>query len=132
MLILYLWLFLIGHFTLVGGHTAEMLNLLSVLQKDRFSPRIYIAAATDNMSLQKARLFENSLAVEVDFCFFISTLFFLAFPLVSQSMKGLCFLKLNASQIDSPSGSSLLFFCIVSGFVQSHHGLLLNLRGNDF
>ncbi|XP_030928576.1 UDP-N-acetylglucosamine transferase subunit ALG14-like [Quercus robur] len=47
-----------------GGHTAEMLNLLSVLQKDRFSPRIYIAAATDNMSLQKARLFENSLADE--------------------------------------------------------------------
>ena len=43
-----------------------MLNLLSVLQKDRFSPRTYIAAATDNMSLQKARLFENSLADEVD------------------------------------------------------------------
>lgn len=47
-----------------GGHTAEMLNLLSVLPKDRFTPRIYIAAATDNMSLQKARLFENSLADE--------------------------------------------------------------------
>ncbi|KAK9938875.1 hypothetical protein M0R45_015590 [Rubus argutus] len=43
-----------------GGHTAEMLNLLSVLQKDRFSPRFYIAAATDNMSLQKARLFEET------------------------------------------------------------------------
>jgi beta-1,4-N-acetylglucosaminyltransferase len=43
-----------------------MLNLLSVLPKDRFTPRIYIAAATDNMSLQKARLFENSLADEVD------------------------------------------------------------------
>ncbi|KAL9255780.1 UDP-N-acetylglucosamine transferase subunit ALG14-like protein [Drosera capensis] len=43
-----------------GGHTAEMLNLLTVLQKDRFSPRYYIAAATDNMSLQKARGFENS------------------------------------------------------------------------
>nr|ACU18364.1 unknown [Glycine max] len=36
-----------------GGHTAEMLNLLVVLQKDRFNPRFYIAAATDNMSLQK-------------------------------------------------------------------------------
>ncbi|KAJ7943850.1 UDP-N-acetylglucosamine transferase subunit ALG14-like [Quillaja saponaria] len=47
-----------------GGHTAEMLNLLSVLQKDRFTPRFYIAAATDNMSLQKARLLENSLADE--------------------------------------------------------------------
>uniref|UniRef100_A0A5B6ZH51 UDP-N-acetylglucosamine transferase subunit ALG14 n=1 Tax=Davidia involucrata TaxID=16924 RepID=A0A5B6ZH51_DAVIN len=44
-----------------GGHTAEMLNLLSVLQKDRFTPRFYIAAATDHMSLQKALSFENSL-----------------------------------------------------------------------
>ncbi|XP_048131657.1 LOW QUALITY PROTEIN: UDP-N-acetylglucosamine transferase subunit ALG14-like [Rhodamnia argentea] len=43
-----------------GGHTAEMLNLLSVLEKDRFAPRFYIAAATDNMSLQKARLMEDS------------------------------------------------------------------------
>ncbi|GAB2301127.1 hypothetical protein Dimus_035160 [Dionaea muscipula] len=43
-----------------GGHTAEMLNLLSVLQKDIFLPRYYVAAATDNMSLQKARMFENS------------------------------------------------------------------------
>ncbi|XP_061365673.1 uncharacterized protein LOC133308964 [Gastrolobium bilobum] len=47
-----------------GGHTAEMLNLLAVLQKDRFYPRFYIAAATDNMSLQKAQLLENSLAAE--------------------------------------------------------------------
>ncbi|KAL2637005.1 hypothetical protein AAZV13_06G031700 [Glycine max] len=47
-----------------GGHTAEMLNLLAVLQKDRFKPRFYIAAATDNMSLQKAQLLENSLAAE--------------------------------------------------------------------
>ncbi|XVF87205.1 hypothetical protein PTKIN_Ptkin18bG0100200 [Pterospermum kingtungense] len=45
-----------------GGHTAEMINLLLVLQKDRFTPRFYIAAATDNMSLQKARVLENSLA----------------------------------------------------------------------
>ncbi|XP_025624707.1 UDP-N-acetylglucosamine transferase subunit ALG14 isoform X2 [Arachis hypogaea] len=47
-----------------GGHTAEMLDLLAVLQKDRFYPRFYIAAATDNMSLQKAELLENSLAAE--------------------------------------------------------------------
>ncbi|ESQ55586.1 hypothetical protein EUTSA_v10026141mg [Eutrema salsugineum] len=45
-----------------GGHTAEMLSLLSVLRKDRFAPRFYIAAATDNMSLQKARSFEDSVA----------------------------------------------------------------------
>ncbi|KAK9723788.1 hypothetical protein RND81_05G025300 [Saponaria officinalis] len=43
-----------------GGHTAEMLNLLSVLQRDRFTPRYYVAAATDNMSLQKAQTFESS------------------------------------------------------------------------
>uniref|UniRef100_A0A803QEU4 UDP-N-acetylglucosamine transferase subunit ALG14 n=1 Tax=Cannabis sativa TaxID=3483 RepID=A0A803QEU4_CANSA len=50
-----------------GGHTAEMLNLLAVLQKERFYPRYYIAAATDNMSLQKARSFESSLVNEGDF-----------------------------------------------------------------
>ncbi|KAF5472446.1 hypothetical protein F2P56_009165, partial [Juglans regia] len=48
-----------------GGHTAEMINLLLVLQKERFSPRFYIAAATDNMSLQKARTLENNLVDEV-------------------------------------------------------------------
>ncbi|XP_039009108.1 UDP-N-acetylglucosamine transferase subunit ALG14-like isoform X2 [Hibiscus syriacus] len=45
-----------------GGHTAEMINLLLVLQKDRFTPRFYIAASTDNMSLQKAHVLENSWA----------------------------------------------------------------------
>ncbi|XP_019151746.1 PREDICTED: UDP-N-acetylglucosamine transferase subunit ALG14 homolog isoform X3 [Ipomoea nil] len=44
-----------------GGHTAEMMNLLFALQEDRFKPRFYIAATTDNMSLQKARVFEDSL-----------------------------------------------------------------------
>lgn len=44
-----------------GGHTAEIINLLSVLNTGRFTPRFYVAAATDNMSLQKARLLENSL-----------------------------------------------------------------------
>lgn len=44
-----------------GGHTAEMLNVLTVLQKGRYTPRCYVAAATDNMSLQKARVFETSL-----------------------------------------------------------------------
>ncbi|KAL2925665.1 UDP-N-acetylglucosamine transferase subunit ALG14-like protein, partial [Bienertia sinuspersici] len=43
-----------------GGHTAEMINLLLVLQKDRFMPRYYVAAASDDMSLQKARTFESS------------------------------------------------------------------------
>ncbi|CAI9760119.1 unnamed protein product [Fraxinus pennsylvanica] len=47
-----------------GGHTAEMLNLLAVLQKERFKPRYYVAAATDNTSLQKARVLEDSLVDE--------------------------------------------------------------------
>ncbi|KAL0906989.1 hypothetical protein M5K25_025524 [Dendrobium thyrsiflorum] len=44
-----------------GGHTAEMLSIVNVLEKDRFVPRFYIAAGTDNMSLQKARVLEESL-----------------------------------------------------------------------
>ncbi|CAN1186042.1 UDP-N-acetylglucosamine transferase subunit ALG14 homolog [Linum perenne] len=47
-----------------GGHTAEMIDLVSGMRKDRFTPRFYIAAATDNMSLQKARVLEDSLADE--------------------------------------------------------------------
>ncbi|KMT03967.1 hypothetical protein BVRB_8g186740 [Beta vulgaris subsp. vulgaris] len=43
-----------------GGHTAEMINLLLALKKERFIPRYYVAAATDNMSLQKAQTFECS------------------------------------------------------------------------
>ncbi|KAL3813217.1 hypothetical protein ACJIZ3_014485 [Penstemon smallii] len=49
-----------------GGHTAEMLNLLAVMQMERFKPRYYIAAATDNMSLQKARVMEDSLLHKAD------------------------------------------------------------------
>lgn len=60
-----------------GGHTAEMMNLLSVLQEDRFKPRFYIAAATDNMSLQKARVFEDSLVQKVYLLTFISIFCFL-------------------------------------------------------
>ncbi|KAJ6751678.1 hypothetical protein OIU85_002136 [Salix viminalis] len=44
-----------------GGHTAEMINVLNVLLlKDRFCPRFYVAAGTDNMSLQKAHLLEEN------------------------------------------------------------------------
>lgn len=45
-----------------GGHTAEMLNLLAVLDKDKFKPRFYISAITDSMSLQKAQVYEESIA----------------------------------------------------------------------
>lgn len=44
-----------------------MLNLLAILQMDRFKPRYYIAAATDNMSLQKARVMEDSLKNKVKY-----------------------------------------------------------------
>ncbi|XP_072995211.1 UDP-N-acetylglucosamine transferase subunit ALG14 [Typha latifolia] len=44
-----------------GGHTAEMLSVVNVLQKERFAPRFYVAALTDNMSLQKAQVLEESL-----------------------------------------------------------------------
>uniref|UniRef100_A0A0E0LBY5 UDP-N-acetylglucosamine transferase subunit ALG14 n=1 Tax=Oryza punctata TaxID=4537 RepID=A0A0E0LBY5_ORYPU len=50
-----------------GGHTAEMMNVVTTLQKDRFTPRYYVAALTDNMSLQKAQVYEQSLVrLEVD------------------------------------------------------------------
>uniref|UniRef100_A0A0E0D284 UDP-N-acetylglucosamine transferase subunit ALG14 n=1 Tax=Oryza meridionalis TaxID=40149 RepID=A0A0E0D284_9ORYZ len=50
-----------------GGHTAEMMNVVTTLQKDRFTPRYYVAALTDNMSLQKAQVYEQSLVrVEKD------------------------------------------------------------------
>lgn len=44
-----------------GGHTAEMMNIITELQKDRFTPRYYVAALTDSMSLQKAQVYEKSL-----------------------------------------------------------------------
>ncbi|XP_006574013.1 protein root UVB sensitive 2, chloroplastic-like [Glycine max] len=48
----------------ICGYSAEMLNLLAVLQKDRFKRRLCIATAIGNISLQKAQLLENSLAAE--------------------------------------------------------------------
>lgn len=44
-----------------GGHTAEMMNIITELQKDRFTPRYYVAALSDNMSLEKAQVYEKSL-----------------------------------------------------------------------
>jgi hypothetical protein len=45
----------------LGGHTAEMMNIIAELQKDLFTPRFYVAALTDSMSLQKAQVYEQSL-----------------------------------------------------------------------
>ncbi|CAI6003937.1 unnamed protein product [Closterium sp. NIES-64] len=47
-----------------GGHTAEMLCLVGALDHGRYSPRCYIAAATDAISLPKARQLEQALAQE--------------------------------------------------------------------
>lgn len=44
-----------------------MLNLVAVLQKDKYTPRFYVAALTDNMSLQKAQVLEESLVHQVLF-----------------------------------------------------------------
>lgn len=43
-----------------GGHTAEMLRLLSGLSLSHYSPRAYIVADSDAMSAEKAREFESS------------------------------------------------------------------------
>lgn len=47
-----------------------MINVLTVLQKDMFLPRIYVAAATDNMSLQKARVLEDNMVDRVGHLWF--------------------------------------------------------------
>lgn len=45
-----------------------MMNIITALQKDRFMPRYYVAALTDNMSLPKAQVYEQSLAqLEVNY-----------------------------------------------------------------
>ena len=41
-----------------GGHTAEMLTLTAHLDKQRYSPRCYVVAATDRMGEAKANAVE--------------------------------------------------------------------------
>ena len=50
---------LISNIVLAGGHTAEMLNLLRAMDFSRYSPRVYVAAATDSMSLKRAQVLEE-------------------------------------------------------------------------
>ncbi|KAF8693682.1 hypothetical protein HU200_039094 [Digitaria exilis] len=45
----------------LGGHTAEMMNVVTTVQKDMFTPRYYVDTLTDNMSLLKAQVYEQSL-----------------------------------------------------------------------
>jgi beta-1,4-N-acetylglucosaminyltransferase len=42
-----------------GGHTAEILNVVRALNFERYQPRCYIAAVTDNHSLSKAQRVEE-------------------------------------------------------------------------
>ncbi|KAL3529443.1 hypothetical protein ACH5RR_008765 [Cinchona calisaya] len=42
---------------------SEMINLLNVLEKNRFKPKFYIAAASDNMSLQN-RYYATGMEIE--------------------------------------------------------------------
>lgn len=46
-----------------GGHTTEMLVLLSALDKTKFRPRTYIAADTDLLSVSKAKALEDETAL---------------------------------------------------------------------
>lgn len=43
-----------------GGHTTEMLRLLSGVNTDRYHPRVYVLGKTDKMSLEKVEAFESS------------------------------------------------------------------------
>lgn len=43
-----------------GGHTTEMLRLLSGVNADRYHPRVYVLGQTDKMSLEKVEAFESS------------------------------------------------------------------------
>lgn len=42
-----------------GGHTAEMLQLLSGMTLQNYQPRVYVVAENDKMSLEKAETFES-------------------------------------------------------------------------
>ena len=43
-----------------GGHTSEMMRIIEGLKAAHYSPRLYLAASGDEMSLQKLKAFETS------------------------------------------------------------------------
>ncbi|CBQ69363.1 conserved hypothetical protein [Sporisorium reilianum SRZ2] len=49
-----------------GGHTTELLQLVSALPTDRYSQRIYLVSSGDRFSLEKAKELEGRLASTVD------------------------------------------------------------------
>jgi len=64
-----------------------MMNIVTTLQKDRFTPRFYVAALTDNMSLQKAQVYEESL-IEVEVTYHVA---------LYQTYAGNCYLEYDYS-----------------------------------
>ena len=59
-------IFLHFSLSLIGGHTSEMLRLVSGLDKSKFTPRVYVSTDTDNMSEWRAREAEEG-CVDVSF-----------------------------------------------------------------
>jgi beta-1,4-N-acetylglucosaminyltransferase len=47
---------------LIGGHTAEMLQLVKSLDPIKFTPRSYIFANTDILSKEKAMMYEQEIS----------------------------------------------------------------------
>eukprot|EP00899_Mesostigma_viride_P009363 jgi/Mesvir1/18428/Mv14295-RA.1 len=42
-----------------GGHTAEMMSMVAAMDATAYQPRVYVAAVTDHISLDKARAHEK-------------------------------------------------------------------------
>jgi len=49
-----------------GGHTAEMLRLLSGMDLNHYHPRVYVAATNDRMSVEKVEKFESDCGCKTD------------------------------------------------------------------
>lgn len=46
-----------------GGHTGEMLKIIRALDTHRYSPRVYVVAATDSVSLRRLQDMEKEFKV---------------------------------------------------------------------
>ncbi|KAI4481546.1 hypothetical protein M0802_013957 [Mischocyttarus mexicanus] len=42
-----------------GGHTAEMLRIVKLMDYNKYTPRIYVSASTDNISIDKVKYIES-------------------------------------------------------------------------
>ncbi|XP_015178041.1 PREDICTED: UDP-N-acetylglucosamine transferase subunit ALG14 [Polistes dominula] len=43
-----------------GGHTAEMLRIVKLMDYKMYTPRIYVSASTDNISIDKVKVIEEN------------------------------------------------------------------------